>query len=121
MTEQAARHNKGKNRLGLISFPALWEIGMVYTKGCEKYDVRNWEKGLPYSQGLDCALRHIAKWAVGHRNDTETGLHHLAHAAWNIIALLHMELCTRRYSQFADLPLYREAIPNEFKEVRDAE
>lgn len=113
MTDQALRYNEGKNRLGLMSIPALWQIGLVYTRGCDKYAERNWEKGLPYSQALDCALRHIFKWAAGHKWDAETGLHHLAHAAWNIIAALHMELSPDKYGRFDDLPNYRSAISNE--------
>lgn len=107
------RYNEGKNRLDLLSIPALWEIGRVYTAGAEKYADHNWAKGLSYSATLGCALRHIFKWAVGHPRDEETGCHHLAHAAWNLIALLHFEMQPERYAKFNDLPDYRTAVPNE--------
>jgi hypothetical protein len=92
VSEQGIRYDKGKNQLALMSVPALWEIGLVYTMGAQKYADRNWEKGMPYTKTMDAALRHIFKWLAGHRNDEESGLHHLAHAAWNLIALLHYEL-----------------------------
>jgi hypothetical protein len=106
------KHDAGKNRLDLMFFGALWEIGRVHTMGAEKYADRNCESGLCYSRVLAAALRHVFKWAVGHKVDEESGLHHLAHAAWGIMMLLHMELLPLNYAAFDDLPDYREAIPN---------
>jgi hypothetical protein len=40
-----------------------------------------------------CILRHIWKWFRGEVNDDESGLHHLAHAAWNCITLMEYERC----------------------------
>lgn len=114
------RYDEGKNRLDLLSIPALWEVGRVYTRGCQKYEDRNWEKGLGYASTLGCAMRHIFKWVAGHKLDEETGLHHLAHAAWNILALLHFELLPEKYKQFDDLPDYTAAVPNESGPAHDA-
>jgi hypothetical protein len=111
-TEQAKRYDKGKNRLGLMSIPALWEIGQVYTMGAAKYADRNWEKGMPYTKTMDAALRHIFKWLAGHRNDEESGLHHLAHAAWNLIALLHYELGNYDMGLLDDRSLTSKHVPN---------
>lgn len=125
MTDQAARNNRGKNRLGLISFPALWEVGKVYTAGSMKYADRNWEKGAPYSEVLDCALRHLFKAIVGHKHDPDlkqrTGMDiwHWSQAIWNLLFLQHMELFPEKYGHFNDLPDYRAAIPAEFTEVKD--
>jgi len=110
--EHGLRYDEGKNRLDLLSIPALWEVGLVSTKGCVKYADRNWEKGMSYSRTLGCALRHLFKWAAGHKWDEETGLHHLSHAAWNVMALLHFELMPERYGEFDDLPDYSGAVPN---------
>ncbi|NIN96678.1 MAG: hypothetical protein GTO49_17255, partial [Anaerolineae bacterium] len=62
MSEQAVRYDKGKNKLGLMSAPALWEIGQVYTMGAAKYNDRAWEQGMSYTKTLSAALRHIFKW-----------------------------------------------------------
>ena len=38
---------------------------------------------------LDSALRHIEAYALGDDVDSETGCHHLAHALWNVYALIN--------------------------------
>jgi len=56
------------------------------------YDDDNWWKGLKWKKDVfGCILRHIWKWFRGEKYDDESGLHHLAHAAWNCITL--MEIC----------------------------
>ena len=107
------RYDQGKNRLDLLSFCALWQVGAVGTRGSVKYADRNWEGGMCYSRTLGCALRHIFKWAVGHKYDEESGLHHMAHAAWNIMALLHFEMNYDQYKEFDDIPDTRTNVPNE--------
>jgi hypothetical protein len=110
---ECERKNRGKNRLGLISPISTWWLGEVYTYGSVKYADRNWEKGGSFTDFLDCAERHLVKWKAGHRDDEESGLHHLAHALWNIGALLHMDSLPERYGEFDDRPTYcADAIPN---------
>jgi hypothetical protein len=113
VSEKARRDNKGKNRLGLISPLIVWWLGEIYTNGAAKYDARNWEKGMSYTETLDAVLRHIYKWLAGHRVDEESGLHHLAHALWGIGALLHYDMLPEKYGKFDDRPSYcQTAIPN---------
>lgn len=107
------RYDAGKNRLDLLSIPALWEIGRVYTEGAKKYEDRNWEKGLKYSSTLGCLMRHLFKWIAGHKMDEELPVHHMALVAWNAITLLHMELLPDQYAEFNDLPDYQGGVPNE--------
>lgn len=107
------RDNKGKNRLDLISAPALWELGRVYTEGAKKYADRNWEAGLSYTETIGCLLRHLLKRMAGHRMDAELPVLHTAMIAWNAIALLHMDLMPDRYAEFDDLPDYTTAVPND--------
>jgi len=85
--ETAARFDSGKPRYDLIPPYALHEIVLVYTYGCYKYDPDNWWKGMPWRKVIGPMLRHIFKWLRGEKYDPESGLHHLAHAAWNAIAL----------------------------------
>lgn len=82
------RYDTGKNRLELI--PAEWPLalGEVLTAGANKYADRNWERGMSWSKMIGCALRHLYKFMLGERYDPETGCHHLAHCAWNILALM---------------------------------
>lgn len=114
MTQQGGtRHNQGKNRLSLISPKALWAIGEVHTMGAEKYAPRNWEEGLSFSETTDALLRHLYKWLDGHVKDAESGLHHLAHVAWNALALLHFVSDYNLYKRFDDRTQFRATIPNE--------
>jgi hypothetical protein len=85
--ETAARFDSGKPRYDLIPPYALHELVLVYTYGCHKYDPDNWWKGMQWRKVIGPMLRHIFKWMRGEKYDQESGLHHLAHAAWNAIAL----------------------------------
>lgn len=86
------RHNKGKTRFGLL--PAAWTraLAEVMTKGAEKYAPRNWERGMDPAIMIDCMMRHVDAYRRGERYDAETGCHHLAHAAWNILALMTYDI-----------------------------
>lgn len=91
--ETAARFDSGKLRYDLIPPKALNELVLVYTYGCFKYDPDNWWKGMSWRKVIGPMLRHIFKWIRGEKYDSESGLHHLAHAAWNAIALFEYERC----------------------------
>ena len=82
------RLDAGKNRLDLI--PPEWDaaLGDVLTQGAKKYADRNWERGMPWSKMIGCAKRHRLKFEAGERYDPETGCHHLAMSAWNLLALM---------------------------------
>lgn len=86
------RYNTGKTRYSLI--PSEWTraLAEVLTRGAEKYAPRNWERGMDHSIMLDCLGRHIDAFTRGERYDSETGCHHLAHAAWNVLALMTYDL-----------------------------
>jgi hypothetical protein len=85
--EVAARFDKGKARYDLLPPVAIHELTLVYTYGCIKYDDDNWWKGMPWKKVIGPMLRHAYKWLRGEKYDPESGLHHLAHLAWNAIAL----------------------------------
>jgi hypothetical protein len=65
-------------------------IAGVWTRGAHKYAPLDWSEGQSYSILLDCAFRHLLEvvdrgvWA----RDADSGELHLAHVAWNILALL---------------------------------
>jgi hypothetical protein len=90
--ETAGRFSAGKIRHDLLPPWSIDQIAQVYTYGTIKYDDDNWWKGLKWKKDVfGCILRHIWKWFRGEVNDDESGLHHLAHAAWNCIALMEYE------------------------------
>lgn len=84
---QGLRFNEGKTKWDLVP-PEIEEIVEVYTMGAKKYAPRNWEKGMNWSVCFASMMRHIWKWWRGEDFDVESKQHHMAHVAWNAIALL---------------------------------
>jgi len=75
-----------KPRPDLISPHAQMREGMVHTLGSQKYELRNWEQGLPISECLASAQRHIEQYKRGDINED-----HIAQARWNLGAIIHFE------------------------------
>ena len=90
-----AKLDAGKVRAGLmiVGFSnALTRVAEVTTFGAKKYTPNGW-LSVPDSQAryTDALYRHLlASHNIKH--DPETGIEHLAHAAWNALALLELEL-----------------------------
>lgn len=84
------KYDTGKLRWDLVP-PEFEEVVKVLTYGATKYDDRNWELGINYGRLIAAAQRHIWAWVRGERDDPETGIHHLAHAACDIMFLLTYE------------------------------
>ena len=84
---QALHYSGNKSGVDQIPPEVLLEVGDVYTYGEEKYARDNWLKGNNWSEFNGSALRHLFSFATGEINDPESGLPHLAHAIWNLIAL----------------------------------
>jgi uncharacterized HAD superfamily protein len=85
---EALRYNEGKLRYDLLEPFAQQEVARVFTIGAEKYAPRNWEKGMAWSKVVASLKRHIAAFEKGEDMDDETGCYHMAHAAWNALALV---------------------------------
>lgn len=101
-----AKLDAGKPRLGLVlgGFAnALMEVGKVGTLGAAKYSDNGWMT-VPNAKEryTDAELRHCLKRLAGEIYDPEWGLLHLAHNAWNSLAILELEL--RRIKMEAPLP-----------------
>lgn len=86
--ESAAKHDQGKLPWHMLPREALERILEVYVMGARKYGEDNWRQGLLFMRVWDAAQRHLWAWRDGEDLDPESGLSHLAHAAWNIITLL---------------------------------
>ena len=90
-----------RERYDLISTVGLRRLAETYAEGAAKYGERNWEQGFPASVVLNHALRHLNQWLAG--DDSED---HLAHAAWNVFALMHFE---EIQPHLIDLPSRRQS------------
>jgi hypothetical protein len=71
----------GKLEYGLVPPLALKSLAEVLTFGAQKYERDNWQR-VPDSKRryFDALQRHVWAWKEGEKFDTESGLHHLAHA-----------------------------------------
>lgn len=83
------KFDQGKLRVDLLSVPAMEGTAAVLTHGANKYGERNWEKGLAYSRCYAAVLRHLFAWWKGEDLDRESGMHHLHHAACELMFLQH--------------------------------
>lgn len=94
VTDPSTGGEKGAKpeRFSLIPFDAMDEILRGYTYGADKYSPHNWRRGYKWSLSFDALMRHLTAWWEGEDRDKESGLNHLAHAAWHCIALLWFQL-----------------------------
>ncbi len=88
INKEAVKFDQDKTRYDLIPPNALQDLAMVYTMGSQKYAARNWEIGLDWSRVFGALMRHSWAWFRGETHDPESGLHHMAHAAWSCLALV---------------------------------
>lgn len=111
MSQQGLRYTEGKIRHDLLEPYAINELARVFTEGAKKYDTNNWLKGMDWTKCLASLKRHINKWEQGEDFDDETGCFHMAHAAWNALALVS-------YTKFA--PQYDDRFVHTVKKKRIA-
>ena len=82
--QRDVQENKG--RYDLLPPGPLKRMAVLYEKGAQKYEERNWEKGIPASRCFSSAIRHLFQWLQGMDDED-----HLAAAAWNIFAIMYFE------------------------------
>lgn len=98
---QGLRFNEGKTRYDLVPTYAQEQYARVLTLGAEKYEERNWEKGMKWSNVYSSLERHLAAFKSGEDFDKETGLLHTAHIMCNAAFLTEYY---KKYPQGDDRP-----------------
>ena len=91
-TSGGTRFNEGKPGMWwAVPMKGLRAVARVTMLGSKKYAPLDWASGQSYSTLLDSASRHWLEVLTDGplARDEESGLLHLAHAAWNILCLLH--------------------------------
>jgi len=88
--ELGDRYNEGKPMMSLVPPIAMTEVAKVLTYGAQKYAKNNWLKGRPHMEFIDSMERHVAEWKKCIDIDPESGLHHISHAACNLMMLLEL-------------------------------
>lgn len=88
------RHDSGKPRISLLPGRAIEVVMQVGEFGSTKYGDHNYRGGMPITKYINAAYRHVfVEWLFkGQDTDPESGLPHLAHGAWNILAALEQML-----------------------------
>lgn len=90
-----AKMDAGKVRAGLCfaGFArALHEVAAVTTFGARKYTPNGW-RSVPDGEAryLDALHRHLLA-SANEAADADSGIDHMAHAAWNVLAILELRL-----------------------------
>ena len=94
LSAPGAKADAGKVLGGLLlDFAhALELVAEVGTHGAGKYSRGGWIAVQDGQQRyLDAAMRHLLKLGKGEQNDADSGLPHLAHIAWNFLAVLDLQ------------------------------
>ncbi len=82
-----------KLRWDLLPLSLVKEVVKVFHFGAKKYSPNSWqelEDG--YNRYKAAFFRHVEAFERGEMRDQESGLFHLAHAAWNALAMLHFAI-----------------------------
>lgn len=86
--ERGLKFNQGKAPLHLLDSYAIYQTAQVLAFGARKYAAHNWRKGIPLTELLDSAGRHLLEMQNGVDADPESGLHHAAHLMCNAMMIL---------------------------------
>lgn len=89
VTNPVTGGQKGTKDSQLSAAPAeaMLALGRVYGFGAKKYARHNFRKGYAWSLSYDAMMRHIEASLAGEDYDPESGLPHMAHAAWHALTL----------------------------------
>lgn len=90
ITDPVTGGEKGRKsaQLGALDPASLMRVAEVAGFGSMKYDRMNFTKGYSWSLSYDALQRHLHAFWNGENLDEESGLPHLAHAAWHCLALI---------------------------------
>jgi len=94
ITDPKTGGEKGQKlaQLGALDPKSLLEVAKVAGFGAKKYARYNYVKGFAWSLSYDAMQRHLLAFWDRQDTDEESGLYHLAHAAWHCLALLTFQI-----------------------------
>lgn len=84
------KDDTGKAPMALVP-PVLIEATARAFQNGLKYGQYNYMKGMEAGRILSALLRHVSRWNNGEELDTDSGVHHLGHAAACCGMLLHLQ------------------------------
>lgn len=81
-----------KPRWSLLPSGTVQQIIAVLEFGAAKYKENNWQNvDRGPERYYNAMMRHVHAWRDGEKNDTESGLHHLAHAGCCLLFMLWLD------------------------------
>lgn len=86
--ETGGQKGKKLTQLGAVDPLALIELGRVAGMGANKYRAFNFLRGYEWSLSFNAMMRHALLFWSGEDRDAESGLPHMAHAAWMALSLV---------------------------------
>jgi len=90
--EIGRKDDSERTQYDLVPPFALEEIAKVMTFGAKKYAPDNWKHvDNAKARYTGAAMRHMESYRQGIDTDSETGLHHLAHAACCLMFLIELK------------------------------
>ncbi len=93
-TDSQKQHaDEGKLPMSRLPWGPLKEVVKVLVYGKKKYGSWTGWHGIPNGgeRLFESAMRHGIEYALGNRIDPESGLHHLAHMACDVLMVLRFE------------------------------
>lgn len=97
------KYDSGKARFDLLPPNSMLEWARAITPGIgSRYPEGSW-RTVERARWYAAASRHLNAYARGERTDTDSGLHHLAHAMASIGFLLELELASAQPSSELEL------------------
>lgn len=82
------RYNEGKLPMHLVPPSMITAMAEVMQAGAEKYEERNWEKGMKWSIVYGCLMRHLMQWWQGADIDETDGINHIKKVLGNAAMLV---------------------------------
>lgn len=87
--QSGMKFDGNKPRYSLLPKGAVNSVIEVLEFGAKKYSADNWQEvDNAKERYYNAAMRHIDLWWNGEKLDSETNVHHLAHAATNLFFLM---------------------------------
>lgn len=95
--QEGTKLDQGKISYTLLPFKAITEVVKVLEFGKQKYAKDNWQK-VPDGKEryIDAAFRHLIAYHEGETYDTESDLHHLAHATCCLLFVIWFDLVGKK-------------------------
>ena len=88
VSETGGEKGKKLAQVGSLDPKALLVLAEASGFGAAKYSQHNYLRGYAWSLSFDACMRHLLAFWSGEELDPESGLPHLAHAAWHCLAML---------------------------------